>query len=157
MSLVPTNVRVTIVRMSSLPLPQRIQSGSTPSSSPARMRNAVASGSGYFCKPGLHDATDRRLHLRRTLVRILVRVELDELLALRLLAGDVAVHFGDVGADLKGMGSGESVRSRAVRVRVHVELRYFDACATLARVGGEAFAFGHADDVVGDGVRGLPA
>ncbi len=51
MSLVPTNARVTIVRMSSLPLPQRIQSGSTPNSSPARMRNAVASGSGYFCSP----------------------------------------------------------------------------------------------------------
>jgi hypothetical protein len=51
MSLVPTNARVTIVSMSSLPLPQRIQSGVMPgasaaSSSAARSRNDVANGSG---------------------------------------------------------------------------------------------------------------
>ena len=47
----PTSARVTIVRISSLPLPQRIQSGSTPSTSPARRRKLVASGSGYFASP----------------------------------------------------------------------------------------------------------
>ena len=39
------------MRISSLPLPHKIQSGSTPCSSAARLRNAVAIGSGYFCNP----------------------------------------------------------------------------------------------------------
>ncbi len=40
-----------IVSSSSLPLPQRIHSGGKPKSSPARVRKAVAIGSGYLAKP----------------------------------------------------------------------------------------------------------
>ena len=42
-----TNVRVAIVRMSSLPLPQRIMSGVTPCSLAAATRNASPVGFGY--------------------------------------------------------------------------------------------------------------
>src|SRR5262249_6294336 len=68
---------------------------------------------GVLLQPGLNDPPDCRLHLRRALVRILIRIELAELLdALRLLARDVAFHFGDVWADgrhgggFSGQGSG---------------------------------------------------
>ncbi len=93
----PTNARVTIVRMSSLPLPHRIQSGSTPCNSPARMRNAVAIGSGYFCSPACTTRPIAAFTFARTLVRILIRIQLDELLhALRLLARHVAFHLSNI-------------------------------------------------------------
>ena len=72
---------------------------------------------GILLQPGLHDPPDRRLHLRRAGIRILIRVELDDLLTARLLARHVAGHRGDVGTEVRtcgGRGQDTGVRIQGI-------------------------------------------
>ena len=95
--------------MSSLPLPARIHSGGTPSSSLARRRKAPAIGSGYFCRPRCNASLTADGHRGRRRVGVLVGVQLDEPVALRLFAGHVAGHGADVGAEVAEHGCSKGI------------------------------------------------
>ena len=84
--------------MSSLPLPQRIQSGSTPPVFRRLLPKRIAERMRIFRQP--RDRLLNRLrHGRRRRIRILVRIQLDERAVLRLLARRVAGDRFDFGAE----------------------------------------------------------
>ena len=74
-------------------------------------------GIGILLEPLLANMTDGRFHLGRARVRILIGVELDQLRALRLFAGHVAGHGGDVRTKMCHEYTSKKIERGSARIR----------------------------------------
>ena len=84
------------------------------------MRNAVASGSGYFCNPACTTRPIAAFTFGEHWYGFSFVLSLMNFSPLRLLAGHVAFHFGDVGANSRTCGEGvRSQESGVENRRVH--------------------------------------